>query len=52
MQLLRASGCRVIGIDFDETKCKLAKASGAEVINLSQKEDLSKLLKYIHEVEV
>ena len=39
VQLLKANGCRVIGIDFDETKCKLAKAYGAEVINLSLKED-------------
>ena len=39
VQLLKANGCRVIGIDFDETKCKLAKASGAEVVNLSLKED-------------
>ncbi len=39
VQLLRAHGCRVIGIDFDETKCKLARDFGAEVVNLSNKED-------------
>ena len=39
VQLLRAHGCRVIGIDFDESKCKLAKTFGAEVVNLSNKED-------------
>ena len=39
VQLLRAHGCRVIGIDFDESKCKLAKDFGAEVVNLSNKED-------------
>ena len=39
LQLLKAQGCRVIGIDFDEKKCKLAKDFGAEVVNLSKKED-------------
>ncbi|MCF6806994.1 bi-domain-containing oxidoreductase [Thiotrichales bacterium 19S9-12] len=35
VQLLRANGCRVLGIDFDTKKCALAKEFGAEVINLS-----------------
>jgi len=35
VQVLRASGCRVVGIDFDERKCELARGFGAEVINLS-----------------
>ena len=39
VQLLKAHGCRVIGVDFDETKCKLARDFGAEVVNLSKKED-------------
>mgnify|MGYP001381440807 CR=1 FL=1 len=39
VQILKANGCRVIGIDFDSTKCKLAKSFGAEVVNLSRGED-------------
>ena len=39
VQLLRANGCRVLGIDFDPTKLALAKSFGAEVVNLSAGED-------------
>ncbi len=39
VQLLRAQGCRVIGIDFDETKLELARGYGAETVNLSAGED-------------
>ncbi|MFK5979022.1 MAG: bi-domain-containing oxidoreductase [Rhizobiaceae bacterium] len=35
VQLLRAQGCRVLGIDFDAAKLKLAKQLGAEIIDLS-----------------
>jgi predicted dehydrogenase/threonine dehydrogenase-like Zn-dependent dehydrogenase len=33
VQLLRASGCRVIGIDINAERLKLAQSFGAEVIN-------------------
>ncbi len=39
VQILRANGCRVLGIDFDSTKCELAKQFGAEVVDLSKGED-------------
>ncbi len=39
VQLLRAHGCRVLGIDFDAAKLALAKQFGAEVVNLSAGED-------------
>lgn len=39
VQLLRAHGCRVLGIDFDSEKVALAKQFGAEVVNLSEGED-------------
>lgn len=39
VQLLRAHGCRVLGIDYDPVKLKLAKDFGAEVVNLSIGED-------------
>jgi len=39
VQLLRAQGCRVLGIDFDPARLSLAKIFGAEVVNPSQGED-------------
>ncbi|WP_133153791.1 zinc-binding alcohol dehydrogenase, partial [Vibrio sp. 10N.261.55.A7] len=36
VQLLKANGCRVLGIDFDSSKCNLARMLGAEVVDLSQ----------------
>jgi predicted dehydrogenase/threonine dehydrogenase-like Zn-dependent dehydrogenase len=39
VQLLRAHGCRVLGVDFDEKKIALARSFGAETVNLSQGED-------------
>jgi predicted dehydrogenase/threonine dehydrogenase-like Zn-dependent dehydrogenase len=39
VQLLRAHGCRVLGIDFDPAKLAMAKSFGAEVVNLSTGED-------------
>jgi predicted dehydrogenase/threonine dehydrogenase-like Zn-dependent dehydrogenase len=32
VQLCRANGCRVIGVDLDSAKCDLALASGAEAV--------------------
>ena len=39
VQLLRAHGCRVLGIDFDPIKLSLAEAFGAETVNLSSGAD-------------
>lgn len=39
VQLLRANGCRVLGIDFDQAKLEMAKSFGAEVVNLGLGED-------------
>ena len=39
VQLLRANGCRVLGIDFDRQKLELAKEFGAEVVDLSAGQD-------------
>jgi predicted dehydrogenase/threonine dehydrogenase-like Zn-dependent dehydrogenase len=39
IQLLKANGCRVLGIDFDSSKCELARNFGAETIDLSLAED-------------
>jgi predicted dehydrogenase/threonine dehydrogenase-like Zn-dependent dehydrogenase len=35
VQVLRANGCRVIGLDFDASRCELAKQFGAETVDLS-----------------
>ena len=35
IQILKANGCRVLGLDFDENKLKLAKQFGAEVVDLN-----------------
>lgn len=39
VQLLRAQGCRVLAIDFDETKLELARQFGAETCNPGKGED-------------
>lgn len=39
IQLLRAHGCRVLGIDMDPVKLELARQLGAETVDLSRGED-------------
>lgn len=39
VQLLKANGCRVIGIDFDAAKLKMAEQFGAEIVNISDGAD-------------
>ncbi len=39
VQLLRANGCRVLGIDLDPERLALAQRFGAEVVDLSKGED-------------
>lgn len=39
VQMLRANGCRVLGIDFDSKKCELAQGFGAETVDLSKDEN-------------
>jgi predicted dehydrogenase/threonine dehydrogenase-like Zn-dependent dehydrogenase len=41
VQLLRANGCRVLGLDFDQDKLLLAKKFGAEVVDLSKENPLA-----------
>ncbi|MEK6731137.1 MAG: bi-domain-containing oxidoreductase [Pseudomonadota bacterium] len=49
VQLLRANGCRVVGIDFDKSKLALAKQFGAETIDLTLYPDPVKLaLEFSH----
>ena len=39
VQLLRAHGCRVLGLDFDPARLELARRFGAEVFALAEGED-------------
>ncbi len=39
VQLLRAHGCRVLGLDFDKDKLDLARQFGAEVVDLAAGQD-------------
>ena len=39
VQLLRANGCRVLGIDHDSSRLELARLVGAETVDLSRGED-------------
>jgi len=39
VQILRANGCHVLGIDFDSKKCALARKYGADTVDLSRGED-------------
>ncbi len=39
VQLLKAHGCRVLGLDFDPAKLRLAESFGAETVDLSSGQD-------------
>ena len=39
VQLLRANGCRVLGLDYDPEKLAMARKLGAETVDLSSGED-------------
>lgn len=39
VQLLKAQGCRVLGIDIDSKKCALARSFGADTVDLAKGED-------------
>ena len=39
VQMLRANGCRVLGIDQDSARCELARKFGAQTVDLSIGED-------------
>lgn len=49
VQILKANGCRVLGVDFDETKCKLAEDFGAQTVNLSKGQDILSTAKMFSE---
>jgi len=43
VQLLRANGCRVLGIDYDSSRCDIARMFGADIVDLSKGEDPIKI---------
>lgn len=44
VQILKANGCRVIGVDIDQKKCDLAASYGAKTINSKNVSDIDKLI--------
>jgi predicted dehydrogenase/threonine dehydrogenase-like Zn-dependent dehydrogenase len=41
VQLLKANGCRVLGLDFESSKLSLAKKFGAEVVDISKQDPIA-----------
>ena len=39
VQLLIANGCKVLGIDYDSSKCEIARQFGADTVDLSKGEN-------------
>ena len=39
IQILKANGCRVLGVDFDSVRCELANNFGIETVDLSKGQD-------------
>lgn len=46
VQMLRAQGCRVLGIDLDATRLGLARQFGAEVVNPASEDVLARALAF------
>ena len=44
VQILKANGCRVIGLDIDEKKCELANSFGVKTINTKNISEIDKLI--------
>ena len=47
VQILKANGCRVIGIDIDSSKCEIAKEFGAEIVDISKGQDPLEFSRYV-----
>lgn len=44
VQILKANGCKVIGLDIDEKKCELANSFGIKTINTRSISDIDKII--------
>jgi predicted dehydrogenase/threonine dehydrogenase-like Zn-dependent dehydrogenase len=49
VQLLRAQGCRVLGVDFDADKLELARRFGAETVHLGTEDPLAAARRFSRE---
>jgi predicted dehydrogenase/threonine dehydrogenase-like Zn-dependent dehydrogenase len=49
-QLLKANGCRVVGIDLDQSKCALAQKWGIETINPQKNNPVKSVMALTHEI--
>ena len=49
-QLLKANGCRVIGIDLDQSKCELAQKWGIETVNPQKNNPIKSVMDLTHEI--
>ena len=47
VQILMANGCQVIAVDFEDSRCSLAKKYGADVVNLSKTDNLDSMSKFL-----
>jgi predicted dehydrogenase/threonine dehydrogenase-like Zn-dependent dehydrogenase len=45
VQLLKANGCKVVGVDLDPGKCKLARDLGADAASADSKEQMAECLR-------
>jgi len=49
-QLLKANGCRVIGIDLDQSKCELAQKWGIKTVNPQKSNPVKSVMDLTHEI--
>ena len=49
-QLLKANGCNVIGVDLDDTKCKMARKWGIQTINAKKVNTVNRVNTYTNEI--
>jgi len=49
-QLLKANGCRVIGIDLDQSKCELAQKWGIETVNPQKNNPVQSVMEMTREI--
>jgi len=47
MQLLRAAGCTVLGIDLNEAACDLAKRCGCDAVAMPKRDDVERLAAHL-----
>ena len=51
-QILKANGCRVIGLDIDQKKCEIAKKWGVHSINVVKNDSVNAVKDYTRKIGV